>query len=171
MIRSCTYVLIFIDTCSNLGVIKCWRGLETSLKVIGKKVQDESVTPTVKRPKKQIVLLSRYPLTSVLAKNLVEVDEDSESLGQHIQEMKDEMSKQKPQCSLLAPLMKSTYINHRNFILYRTVSVATIIDKYPALSQPAMICNRNLYAWFYFTFPDGAINLKQYYTKSLFVNQ
>ena len=61
-----------------------------------KKVQDESVAPAVERPKKQIVLLSRYPLTSALAENLVEVDEDSESLGQHIQEMKDEMSKQKP---------------------------------------------------------------------------
>jgi len=44
-----------------------------------------------------------------LAENLVEVAEDSESLQQHIKAMKDEMSKLKPQNSLLGPLMQSTY--------------------------------------------------------------
>ena len=46
-------------------------------------VQDES-TPTVKKAKKQTVLLSHYPLTSALAENLVEVAEDSRSLEEHI---------------------------------------------------------------------------------------
>lgn len=103
-----------------------------------KGVQHES-TPTIKKPKKQTVLLSRYPVTSALAGNLVEVAEDSRSLEEHIKAMKEEMSKQRPRSSLLAPLMKSTYKDRRNFILYDIVPVATVIDKYPALSQPAMV--------------------------------
>ena len=103
-----------------------------------KGVRDES-TPTVKKPKKQTVLLSRYPVTSALAGNLVEVAEDSRSLEEHIKAMKDEMSRQRPRNSLLAPLMKSTYKDRRNYILYEIVPVATVIEKYPALSQPAMV--------------------------------
>ena len=41
-----------------------------------KGVQDE-LTPTVKKPKKQTVLLSRYPVTFALAGNLVEVAEEA----------------------------------------------------------------------------------------------
>ena len=103
--------------------------LERVRNVIKKGTQDESVTPTVKRPKKQIVL---YPVTSVLAEDLVEVAEDSESLGQHIQAMKDEMSKQKPRSSLLAPLMR----------LYLWPPLLTNIVFYPS---QLWYVNRNLY--------------------------
>ena len=47
-------------------------------------------------------LMSRYPVTSALAENLVEVAEDSESLEQHTKAIKDEMSKQMLWKSLLA---------------------------------------------------------------------
>jgi len=47
-------------------------------------------------------LMSRYPVTSALAENLVEVAEDSENFEQHIKAIKDEMSKQMLWKSLLA---------------------------------------------------------------------
>ena len=83
--------------------------------------------------------MSRYPVTSALAGDLAEVAEDSRSLEEHIKAMKEEMSKQRLRSSLLALFMKSTHKDRRNFILYDIVPVATVIDKYPALSQRAMV--------------------------------
>ena len=101
--------------------------------------QEAQETPVTKRSKKQTVLLNRYPVTSTSSPNDPSIQEDSESLQEHIKGMKEEMKKAKPRDSLLGPLMKSTYKYRRDFILREVAPVSTVIDKFPALIRPSMV--------------------------------
>ena len=57
-------------------------------------------TPVTKRPKKQLVLLSRYPVATALT-SPGDSPEDLESIDGHIQSMKTEMGKERPRDTLL----------------------------------------------------------------------
>ena len=102
--------------------------------------QEAQETPVTKRSKKQTVLLNRYPVTSTSSFDDPSVEEDSESLQEHIKGMKEEMKKAKPRDLLLGPLMKSTYKYRRDFILCEVTPVSMVIDKFPALIRPSMVC-------------------------------
>ena len=50
-----------------------------------------------------------------------------------------EMKKEKPRDPLLLPLMKSTYAVRRSFIQNEDQSVLDILERYEALSRPAVV--------------------------------
>jgi len=96
-------------------------------------------TPSNTKRSKRSVLLDRYPVTSSSCGD-PSVEEDSESLHQHIKGMKEEMKKAKPRDSLLGPLMKSTYKCRRDDILCQNLPVSMVIERFPAIVRPSMVC-------------------------------
>ena len=96
-------------------------------------------TPVAKRPKKQLVLLSRYPVATA-STSPGDSPEDLESIDGHIQSMKTEMGKERPRDTLLKPLMKITYTTRRDSILNFS-SVAEVLETYPALKRPSLVRN------------------------------
>ena len=65
--------------------------------------------------------------------------EDADTLEQHRRAIANELGKAKPRDAVLLPLLKSTYGEHRIFVLNEATSVKSILDKYPALSYPAVV--------------------------------
>lgn len=57
----------------------------------------------------------------------------------HNKAIKVELAKAKPRDSVLLPLMRSTYGERRMFILNEATSVQSILEKYCALSRPAIV--------------------------------
>ena len=100
---------------------------------------EEEETPAAKRPKKETALLSRYPVSAGTDYS-TEFAEDAESLAGHIESIKKEMEKDRPRDSLLAQLMKSTYRSRRDLIVTGSVPVAQILQDFPALKRPSMVC-------------------------------
>ena len=67
--------------------------------------------------------------------------DDEESIELHKKAIVEELSKAKPQDSVLRPLMKSTYSERRMFVQNEAVSVKEIIEKCPALCHPLVVSN------------------------------
>ena len=65
--------------------------------------------------------------------------EDSESIKGHIMSMENEMGKNKSRDTLLKPLMKLTYITHRDSILNNPTTVGEVLKTYPALKRPSVV--------------------------------
>ena len=97
-------------------------------------------SPVAKRPKKQVVLLSRYPVTTTATTMLCSADHHNDgSIDDHVQSMKTKMEKERPRDTLLSELMKLTYPTRRDFILNDITCVSEIYEKYPALKRPSMV--------------------------------
>ena len=92
-------------------------------------------TPTKKRRKTDNELLRRYPIARELQGSV----EDAESLEEHKKALAKELGKKKPRDGMLLTLMKATYSDRRIYILNVAGSVMDLLDKYPALSRPAVV--------------------------------
>ena len=66
--------------------------------------------------------------------------ENAETLGEHNKANAKELAKKKPRDSIMLPLMKSTCGDRRIYILNMSCSVAELLQKYPALLHPAVVC-------------------------------
>ena len=73
-------------------------------------------------------LLRRYPVNNTASVT----NENLESIQQHNKALAIELSKNNPWDSVLLPLMKSTFMEQRMFILNEAVSVKDILTKYKA---------------------------------------
>lgn len=98
------------------------------------------------RPKKTAANLSeRYP---ALADNCeINAEEEQSAYDALCAEMKAS----KPQRDKFLPLMKSTFVMRRHYILHSAVSVKHILDDYPALKEPVVVCYIVLYLHFPFS--------------------
>ena len=96
-------------------------------------------TPNAKRPKKQMNLLSRYPVATASTSCGDSHHEDSESIKGHIESMKTEMGKERSRDTLLKPLNKLTYITRRDSILGDPTTVDGVLETYPALKRPSVV--------------------------------
>ena len=85
--------------------------------------------------------------------------EDAESIQGHIDSMKTEMGKEKPRNTILKQLMKFTYTTRREFILGGFTTVAAVLETYPALKKPAVVCS--------FTFLSSLFQVEQEMTMIL----
>ena len=95
--------------------------------------------PEPKRRRKGIELLRSYPVSS---KASTDTSENAESLAIHLKALCTELSKAKPRDGVLLPLMRSTYGERRMFILNEETSVQGILEKYRALSRPAIVSGK-----------------------------
>ena len=69
------------------------------------------------------------------------VTEDPCSVTEHNKALHEEMKKAKPRDNtLMLPLMKNTYQDRRTFIQNDASTVAEILEHYPALVRPAVVC-------------------------------
>ena len=102
-----------------------------------RQTEDRDATPTPKHRKKEVELLRRYPVTNNI---LQDTGENPESLGEHKKAIEKELAKKKPRDAVLLPLMKSTYGDRRIYILNVTCRVSDLLEMYPALSRPAVVC-------------------------------
>ena len=96
-----------------------------------------ATTPSTKRSKKEVELLRRYPMASNCFQDTAE---NAETLGEHNKAIAKELAKKKSRDSILLPLMKSTYGDRRIYILNMSCSVSELLQKYPALLHPAVVC-------------------------------
>ena len=92
-------------------------------------------SPSIKRPKRQLVLLTRYPVATESTSSTNNGDDGS--IDDHIAGMELEM--QRPRDSLLSELMKLTYQTRRDYIIDDNPRVSEIFGKYPALKRTAMV--------------------------------
>lgn len=97
--------------------------------------------PEPKRRRKGTDLMRRYPVSSNAP---TDSSENAESLELHKKAIDAELDKAKPRESVLLPLMRSTYGERRIFILNEETSVHGILQKYQALSRPAVVSNEAL---------------------------
>ena len=95
-------------------------------------------TPSAKRTKKQMNLLSHYPVATT-STSCDSHHEDSRSIKGCIKSIKTEMGKERPRDNLLKPLMKLTYITHRDSILGDPTTVAGVLETYLALKRPSVV--------------------------------
>ena len=72
-------------------------------------------------------LQRRYPVSTSPALSIP----DTESLGQHEKAIATELTKSKPRETVLLPLIKSTYLSHRMFIMNEAVSVDSHTSEVP----------------------------------------
>ena len=68
------------------------------------------------------------------------VSEDPRSVTEHNKALHEEMKKAKLRDTLMLPLMKNTYQDRRTFIQNDASTVAEILEHYPALVRPAVVC-------------------------------
>ena len=94
------------------------------------------VSSEPKRRKKGVELLRRYPIS---VDGHSDSNENAESCEQHNRAIAAELAKAKPWDSVLLPLVKSTYSERRMFVLNDAVSVKDILEKYQAMSRPAIV--------------------------------
>ena len=97
--------------------------------------------PEPKRRKKGTDLLRRYPVNS---NTPTDSSENTESLELHKKAIGTELARAKPRDSVLLPLMRSTYGERRMFILNEETSVRGILQKYQALSRPAVVSSESV---------------------------
>lgn len=97
-------------------------------------------TPAPKRRSKGSELLRRYPVGSSVSDI-----ENPETTAEHLKALNNELQKTRPRDTILLPLMKSTFGARRMFILSDAVSVGAILQEYPALSRPAVVCMIKLF--------------------------
>jgi len=107
------------------------------IKLDRKKGVEVEESPSVKRPKKQTVLLSHYPVAT--GSTTVISSSDDGSVDDHVEAMKAEMQREKPRDTLLSELMKLTYATRRDYILNDAPRVSEIFEKYPALKRTSMV--------------------------------
>ena len=96
---------------------------------VSKEKDSDPLEPQPKRRKGQNLLL-QYSMTN-------QECEDSESLEQHQQAISKELEKAKPRDSVLLPLLRSTYGEHRMYILNEA---SCIKDKFPSMRRPFVVC-------------------------------
>ena len=101
-------------------------------------VENESEPKRKKKAADQ--LLRRYPVNNTA----FVTNENLESIQQHNKALAIELSKNNPRDSVLLPLMKSTFMERRMFILNEAVSVKDILTKYKALCRPAVVIRYNI---------------------------
>ena len=68
------------------------------------------------------------------------ISEDPRSVTEHNKALHEEMKKAKPRDTVMLPLMKNTYRDRRTFIQNDASTVAEILEHYPALVRPAVVC-------------------------------
>ena len=83
------------------------------------------------RPKRIISLASRYPA--------VHSHGNGTPQPQDLQAISKEMEKAKPRKDILLPLMKSTFIARRQYILESDDSVLTKLEKFSPLKMPPVV--------------------------------
>ena len=86
---------------------------------------------------KKLELQKRYPINTRQS-----TSDDPASIQSHIDALENEMKKSKPRDQILLPLMKSTFDIRREFVRDVAVSVRSILDKYPALTHPSVVCTK-----------------------------
>lgn len=86
--------------------------------------------------------MRRYPVSSTAP---TDSSENAETLELHKKAIDAELAKVKPRENVLLPLMRSTYGERRIFILNEEISVHGILQKYQALSRPAVVSNETLW--------------------------
>ena len=67
--------------------------------------------------------------------------EDSDSIEQYKKAISDEMARSKPRESVLLPLMKLSYQNRWDYVCNEAQSVCKIVEAYPALKRPSIVCS------------------------------
>ena len=68
------------------------------------------------------------------------ISEDPCSVTEHNKALHEEMKKAKPRDTVMLPLMKNTYRDSRTFIQNDASTVAKILEHYPALARPEVVC-------------------------------
>ena len=70
---------------------------------------------------------------------MLETPDDPRSMEQHKKAINEEVKKAKPRDAVLLPLMKSTFSERRLYIQTESTSVKESLEKFPALSRPAIV--------------------------------
>lgn len=96
----------------------------------------EGEDPPIKKKRKGSEILRRYPTASDSETSTLD---NPESVEKHMKALSTELSKTRPRDTVLLPLMKSTFATRRLFVLNDANSVNGILEKYPALSRPAVV--------------------------------
>lgn len=96
-------------------------------------------TPKRGRPKKASANINeRYP---ALDNNEMGAEEEKSAFDALYAEMKTS----KPKSDVFLPLMRSTFVMRRQYILHSAVSVQHILQEYPALKEPVAVCYITIY--------------------------
>ena len=102
--------------------------------VEGSPEQEHELQPKGSKRRRKDDILARYPVTPNDSST-----EDRETIERFKNGIAKELMKSKPRDSILLPLMKSTFNERRMYILGEPVSLANMLDLYPALKRPAIV--------------------------------